>query len=169
MTSDPSPNELRITEIQEEVLAYWERIGAFEKSLSVRSGDKEAVFYDGPPFPTGQPHHGTVLVSFIKDMLARYLTMQGYCVPRVWGWDCHGLPIEVQVEKHLNLRDKCEIEERVGVAAFNQACRELVSKSNDSWRTYVREMARWVDYDHGYKTHGHPVHGECHKRLPEML
>ena len=110
------------------------------------------VFYDGPPFPTGKPHHGTVLVSFIKDMIARYWTMRGYSVPRVWGWDCHGLPIENQAEVRLGIEGKQVIENELGIAAFNDTCREIVSHNNEAWREYVAHMARWVDYDGAYKT-----------------
>ncbi len=146
-TLDRTPN---IPEVQSEVLKYWEDNKTFEKS--VNNSDKEKVFYDGPPFPTGKPHHGTVLVSFIKDMISRYLTMQGYSVPRQWGWDCHGLPIEVQAETALGITNKTEIENSIGVDKFNDKCHEIVSQNNDSWREYVREMARWVDYDNAYKT-----------------
>ncbi len=139
-----------IPAVQQEVLKFWEDDRTFEKSLENKKG--EIVFYDGPPFPTGKPHHGTVLVSFIKDMISRYFTMQGYSVPRQWGWDCHGLPIEVQAEGALGIENKTEIEKGIGVAKFNDKCREIVSQNNDSWRTYVREMARWVDYDNAYKT-----------------
>ena len=146
-TLERTPN---IAEVQKEILDYWEQEKTFEKSLEVSS--KEKVFYDGPPFPTGKPHHGTVLVSFIKDMVSRYLTMQGNCVPRQWGWDCHGLPIEVQAETALGITNKTEIESSIGVDNFNDKCREIVSNNNDAWREYVREMARWVDYDNAYKT-----------------
>ncbi len=140
-----------LPEIQEEVLSFWKENKVFEKSVEERKGD-EVVFYDGPPFPTGKPHHGTVLVSFIKDMIARYWTMRGYKVPRVWGWDCHGLPIENQAEQLLGINDKTVIEKELGIAAFNEKCREIVSSNNDAWREYVEEMARWVDYDNAYKT-----------------
>ena len=145
---DRAPN---IPEMQKEVLGFWKENKTFEKSLEKDSG-KEIVFYDGPPFPTGKPHHGTVLVSFIKDMISRYHTMQGYSVPRQWGWDCHGLPIEVMAENALGLTNKTEIESKIGVAAFNEKCREIVSANNDSWAEYVEEMARWVDYENSYKT-----------------
>ena len=145
---DRAPN---IPEMQKEVLGFWKENKTFEKSLSKENG-KEIVFYDGPPFPTGKPHHGTVLVSFIKDMISRYHTMQGYSVPRQWGWDCHGLPIEVLAEHALGLESKTEIESKVGVGPFNEKCREIVSQNNESWRQYVEEMARWVDYDNSYKT-----------------
>lgn len=138
-------------EIQPRVLDYWLKNHVFEKSLQ-GSKDKEVVFYDGPPFPTGKPHHGTVLVSFIKDMIARYWTMRGYKVPRVWGWDCHGLPIENQVEGLLGIKDKNEIERSIGIAQFNDKCFEVVSSNNEAWREYIYEMARWVDYDGAYKT-----------------
>lgn len=137
--------------IQEEMLDFWKKEKVFEKSVEERTGE-EVVFYDGPPFPTGKPHHGTVLVSFIKDMIARYQTMRGYRVPRVWGWDCHGLPIENQTETMLGIRDKNEIEKNLGIAKFNDTCFEIVSKNNESWKEYVEQMARWVDYDGAYKT-----------------
>ena len=145
---DRAPN---IPEMQSEVLEFWKQDKTFEKSL-VKDPSKEIVFYDGPPFPTGKPHHGTVLVSFIKDMISRYYTMQGYSVPRQWGWDCHGLPIEVMAENALGLTNKTEIESKVGVDVFNDKCFEIVSQNNESWREYVNEMARWVDYDNSYKT-----------------
>lgn len=137
--------------IQEEILGFWKRENIFEKSVEEKKGE-EVVFYDGPPFPTGKPHHGTVLVSFIKDMIARYWTMRGYRVPRVWGWDCHGLPIENQAEKQLGIDDKNEIERCLGIAKFNEKCYEIVSSNNESWKEYVEQMARWVDYDGAYKT-----------------
>lgn len=145
---DNNPN---FSKIQETILNYWEKDNTFEKSLKNKKKG-EVVFYDGPPFPTGKPHHGTVLVSFIKDMIARYWTMNDYSVPRVWGWDCHGLPTETQAEKLLNLTDKKQIETEVGVDKFNEKCYEVVSQNNDSWKEYVREMCRWVDYENAYKT-----------------
>jgi len=140
-----------IPEMQAEVLDFWKESNTFEKSLE-KNNDKEIVFYDGPPFPTNKPHHGTAHVSFMKDMIARYHTMQGYSVPRQWGWDCHGLPIEVIAEKELGLTSKTEIENKIGVKAFNEKCYSIVSQNNEAWREYVNEMARWVDYDNSYKT-----------------
>ena len=140
-----------LPKIQSDMLADWKASQVFEKS--VHNGQtEEVVFYDGPPFPTGIPHHGTVLVSFIKDLIARYHTMRGYSVPRVWGWDCHGLPIETQAEKALGIDSKTEIERSIGIGKFNDACRDIVSKNNETWREYVDQMARWVDYDGAYKT-----------------
>lgn len=146
LTSKPEINE-----IQTETLKFWNEKKIFPKSVASKLGE-EVVFYDGPPFPTGKPHHGTVLVSFIKDMIARYWTMKGHPVPRVWGWDCHGLPIENQVETLMDIRDKSEIEKNIGIDVFNDKCFGLVSNNNESWREYVEKMARWVDYDGAYKT-----------------
>ncbi len=140
-----------LPKIQQDVLKFWEENDTFKKSLK-KPDNKEVVFYDGPPFPTGKPHHGTVLVSFIKDMIARYWTMRGYKVDRQWGWDCHGLPIENQVETLLKIQSKLEIENNIGIDTFNNQCYNLVSESNEAWTDYVREMARWVDYDGSYKT-----------------
>jgi len=144
LTSKPD-----MSAIQNDMLAFWRKEGIFEKSVSEKKAG-EVVFYDGPPFPTGSPHHGTVLVSFIKDMIARYQTMKGFSVPRVWGWDCHGLPIENQAEKDLGINSKNEIEKDIG--RFNDACYDIVSSSNEAWREYVEQMARWVDYDGAYRT-----------------
>ncbi len=144
----PKPD---FSEIQPEILEFWKNNNTFEKSVS--QPDKgEIVFYDGPPFPTGKPHHGTVLVSFIKDMISRYWTMKGYSVPRVWGWDCHGLPIENQAEVQLGIDDKNDIEKKIGIGTFNDKCFEIVSSNNEAWKEYVEQMARWVDYDGAYKT-----------------
>ena len=140
-----------IQQLQADILAFWNENRLFEQSVDSKTGG-EVVFYDGPPFPTGKPHHGTVLVSFIKDMIARYWTMRGYSVPRVWGWDCHGLPIENQAEVRLGIEGKQVIENELGIAAFNDTCRDIVSQNNEAWKEYVAYMARWVDYDGAYKT-----------------
>ena len=141
--------------IQEDILKFWNDNNTFKKSLENKN-KREIVFYDGPPFPTGKPHHGTVLVSFIKDMIARYWTMNDHSVPRKWGWDCHGLPVETQAEKLLEITDKKEIENSVGIDKFNSCCHDIVSTNNDSWREYVTQMCRWVDYDNAYKTMNTP-------------
>ena len=140
-----------MNEIQNEILQFWKEDNTFVKSVD-KPHKGEVVFYDGPPFPTGKPHHGTVLVSFIKDMISRFQTMQGNKVARQWGWDCHGLPIEVQAEGLLGITDKSEIEKTIGVDKFNEKCREIVSSNDSSWKEYVENMARWVDYDNAYRT-----------------
>lgn len=141
---------IQFPEIERDILEHWKRNQIFEKSLRV--SDKELVFYDGPPFPTGAPHFGTIFVSILKDSLARFFTMAGYSVPRRWGWDCHGLPIENAVEKKLKIQDKTIIEKTMGVAAFNNECRKLVYDCNTSWKNYIRKIGRWVDYQNAYRT-----------------
>jgi isoleucyl-tRNA synthetase len=136
--------------IEEDVRRVWKSEGIFLQTLEKDAPEK--IFYDGPPFPTGTPHYGTVFVSILKDLWARYFTMRGFRVPRRWGWDCHGLPIETAVEKSFGITNKQEIEERIGVDRFNDACRSLVSEYNDSWETYIDRIGRWVDYSNAYRT-----------------
>jgi isoleucyl-tRNA synthetase len=136
--------------INQEILEKWSSEKTFEESLALH--DREMVFYDGPPFPTGAPHHGTIFVSILKDSLARFFTMQGANVPRVWGWDCHGLPIENAVEKQMGIENKSDIETKYSVAKFNEECRSFVSDCNDSWEEYITRIGRWVDYHNAYRT-----------------
>lgn len=138
-------------ELQQRLLDYWDEQQIFARSVALHP-EREKVFYDGPPFPTGSPHHGTVLVSVLKDLVARYWTMRGFSVPRRWGWDCHGLPIETQAEQLCGITEKTEILQRIGLANFNNACRTIVGNYNEAWRTYIREVGRWVDYDNAYRT-----------------
>ena len=110
---------------EEEILAFWEREGIFQQSLKKEAPKGDFIFYDGPPFATGLPHYGHILASTIKDAVPRYKTMQGYHVPRKWGWDCHGLPLENIIEKRLGLATKRDIE-ALGVEQFNEAARDAV-------------------------------------------
>lgn len=136
---------------EEEVLAFWRENKTFERSLEKDSPKGEFVFYDGPPFATGLPHHGSLLSSIIKDVIPRYKTMRGFRVRRRWGWDTHGLPIESLVEKELGLKTKKDIL-NIGVAKFNEAARSMVLKYVEDWKVYVERVGRWVDYDNSYKT-----------------
>ena len=119
------------------IVERWKRERTFDRCLERSQGKPEFIFYDGPPFATGSPHHGTLFISALKDMICRFKTMRGFYVPRMWGWDCHGLPIETIAEKNLGLKDKSEIESKVGVAAFNAECRRIVSDYDGNWRTYI--------------------------------
>ena len=119
----------------------------------------EYVFYDGPPFANGLPHYGHLLTGYVKDIVPRYQTMRGYKVERRFGWDTHGLPAELEVQRQLGITDKAQIEE-MGIEAFNDACRESVLKYTDEWREYVTRQARWVDFDNDYKTLDLDVHGD---------
>jgi len=136
---------------EEAVLAFWKERGIFEKTLEQDAPRGEFVFYDGPPFATGLPHWGSLLSSISKDVFGRYKTMRGYRVPRRWGWDCHGLPIEHMIEKKLGLKTKKDILE-LGIDRFNAEARAAVLRYADDWKKYVDRVGRWVDFDHSYKT-----------------
>lgn len=135
---------------EEKILKFWKENKIFEKSLE--KGGKEFVFYDGPPFATGLPHAGSLLSSIIKDVIPRYKTMRGFYVRRRWGWDCHGLPIENMIEKELGLKDKTEIEGKIGIKKFNETCRSAVLRYAHEWKRYIERVGRWVEYDNAYKT-----------------
>jgi isoleucyl-tRNA synthetase len=134
-----------------EVLEYWARDDTFRASITRRDGAPEYVFYDGPPFANGLPHYGHLLTGYVKDIVPRYRTMRGYKVERRFGWDTHGLPAELEVERQLGITDKSQID-AMGIAAFNEACRESVLRYTDEWQAYVTRQARWVDFDNDYKT-----------------
>jgi isoleucyl-tRNA synthetase len=136
---------------EEEILKFWKEKKIFEKSLDARKEAKLYSFFDGPPFATGLPHYGHILASTIKDLVGRYWTMKGYYVPRRWGWDCHGLPIENIIEKELNISGKKEIE-NIGIAKFNKACESSVLKYAKDWGEIIERIGRWVDFKHAYKT-----------------
>ncbi|MDP2684429.1 MAG: isoleucine--tRNA ligase [bacterium] len=138
-------------ENEKNILDFWDKDKTFEKSVSERPETKPYVFYDGPPFATGLPHYGHIVAGLMKDVVPRYWTMQGYRVERVWGWDCHGLPVENIIESDLGLKSKKEIEE-LGVDKFNEACRSAVLKYTEEWRKTVSRMGRWVDMENAYKT-----------------
>lgn len=145
------PSAVHFPDLERAVLELWDRLDAFPESVAMRPVDNEYVFYDGPPFPTGSPHFGTLLASVIKDMVPRYWTMRGYRVERRFGWDTHGLPIEMQVEKQLGISGPKEIAD-FGIDRFNEACRALVNTNTESWRRVIRRVGRWVDMDNDYKT-----------------
>ena len=137
--------------VEAEMSAYWDKINAFETSMKNRKNDKTFRFYDGPPFPTGSPHYGNLLAGVIKDIVPRYWTMRGYYVERRFGWDVHGLPIEMEVQKKLNLEDPQQIDE-YGIDKFNEACRSQVQTNTDNWEKITRKIGRWVDFENDYNT-----------------
>lgn len=134
------------------MLSFWNERSIFEKSVAKEAPRGEYVFYDGPPFATGLPHYGHIVASVIKDMVPRYFTMQGYSVPRRWGWDCHGLPIENIVEKELGTKRKKDIIEQVGIAKFNELCRSKVMTYADDWKKIIPRIGRWADMENPYFT-----------------
>lgn len=138
-------------QIEERILQIWDQDQAFPKSIEQREGQKAFTFYDGPPFATGLPHYGHLLAGTIKDIVPRYWTMRGYRIPRRFGWDCHGLPIESLIQNELKLSGVSEIQ-TYGEDRFNEACRGAVLKYTSEWEKTVRRMGRWVDFENDYKT-----------------
>jgi len=145
------PSNISFPATERAVMERWAERRAFERSIEQRPQDRQYSFYDGPPFATGLPHYGHLLVGTIKDVVARYWTMRGYRVERRFGWDCHGLPIEFEVEKQLGLNGRGDIEQ-YGVDKFNETCRSIVLRYANEWRDTVTRMGRWVDFDNDYKT-----------------
>ncbi|WP_278314906.1 isoleucine--tRNA ligase [Lolliginicoccus levis] len=146
--ADASP---RFPQLEKAVLSQWDAEGTFRRSIEQRADAPEFVFYDGPPFANGLPHYGHLLTGYVKDLVPRFQTMRGKKVERRFGWDCHGLPAEVEAEKQLGITHKSEIDS-MGIAEFNDACRTSVLRYTQEWRDYVTRQARWVDFDNDYKT-----------------
>ncbi len=147
----PVNPQVRFPAIENEVLAFWKENDIFRKSLDQTKGSDAYVFYDGPPFATGLPHYGHLLAGTIKDIVPRYWTMKGRHVPRRFGWDCHGLPVENELEKEFALSGKRDIE-KIGTHLFNEACRSIVLRYTSQWQTVVERMGRWVDFEDQYRT-----------------
>ena len=143
-----SPN---FPEMEKRVLEFWKKDGTFKKSIDQRGSKNEYVFYDGPPFANGLPHYGHLLTSCVKDIDARYRTMKGQRVERRFGWDCHGLPAEMESEKELGVSGRKAIED-FGIEKFNKHCRESVMKYTNVWQDYIGRAGRWVDFENDYKT-----------------
>jgi isoleucyl-tRNA synthetase len=141
----------KFVELEQAIIDTWQAEKTFERSVEQRSSDREFVFYDGPPFANGLPHYGHLITGDVKDAVPRYRTMRGYRVERRFGWDTHGLPVEMAAEKALGVSGRAAIT-AYGVDKFNAYCRSLVEDVADDWDTYVTRQARWVDMEHGYRT-----------------
>lgn len=139
-------------EYEKDLVAYWKQNDTFHKSIDNRSADNRFVFYDGPPFITGTPHHGTLLSSIIKDAIPRYQTMKGKRVDRRWGWDCHGLPAENFVEKKLGITDRRDIGTKINLADYINTARESMIQTGNLWEETIERVGRWVDFTGAYKT-----------------
>jgi len=142
----------RALEYEKDLVKYWKDSKTFEKSVEARSIENAYVFYDGPPFITGSPHHGTLLSSLVKDVVPRYQTMKGKRVERVWGWDCHGLPAENFVEKKLGITDRHDIGTKISLADYITTARESMVATGNLWESTIDRIGRWVDFKGGYKT-----------------
>ena len=139
-------------EYEKAITEWWKKNKVFEQSVENRPIDKSYVFYDGPPFITGNPHHGTLLSSIVKDAVPRYWTMNGYRVERRWGWDCHGLPAENFVEKQLGITDRRDIGTKWSLEDYIIKARESMVANSETWRSTIDRVGRWVDFDNCYRT-----------------
>ena len=148
---DKVPTDLKFVEREKEVEKFWEAEHIFEKSIKMREGCRPYVFYDGPPTANGKPHIGHVETRVIKDMIPRYRAMKGYMVPRKAGWDTHGLPVELEVEKKLGLDGKEQIEQ-YGLEPFIKECKESVWKYKGMWEDFSDTDGFWDDMDNPYVT-----------------
>lgn len=145
------PSHMNFPKMEEEILAHWDKNDVFAKSVDEKEPKDTYAFYDGPPFATGLPHHGHLLAGTIKDVVPRYWTMQGKKIQRRFGWDCHGLPIEFETEKRLELKGRKDILQ-FGVDKFNEECRSIVLRYTEEWQKTITRMGRWIDFDNDYKT-----------------
>ena len=147
----PEMGKADFPSLEARILERWATEGTFQASVDARSSDDEFTFNDGPPFANGLPHHGHLLTGYVKDVVPRYQTMRGKKVTRRFGWDCHGLPAEMEAEKELPVAGRASIID-YGIEAFNAHCRSSVLRYTDEWEQTVTRQARWVDFDHDYKT-----------------
>jgi len=143
--------QVEFPDVENEIVSFWKENRIFYRSLEESKDKKPFVFYDGPPFATGLPHYGHLLAGTLKDIIPRYWTMQGHYVERRFGWDCHGLPVENEMEKEFNVSGKRDIE-KLGVHLFNEACRSIVLRYTQQWQEVVERMGRWVDFNNQYRT-----------------
>ena len=167
-SADPYPEvpaQPRYSALEERTLAFWRQDRTFEASVELHAPETEFVFYDGPPFANGLPHYGHLLTGFVKDAVPRYQTMRGRRVERRFGWDCHGLPAEMEAEKELGVAGHRAVTE-YGIDRFNDYCRALVQRTTDAWERYVTRQARWVDFENDYRTMDLSLHGERPVGLP---
>ena len=142
----------RAAEYEKDWVQRWKEDDTFNKSVAQRPADNSWVFYDGPPFLTGTPHHGHLLVSTVKDTMGRFHTMKGQRVERRWGWDCHGLPAEVYVEKTLGISNKKEIGTKISVSDYVKECRAAMVRTGTEWEDTIERIGRWVEFKGAYKT-----------------
>ena len=149
--SETTNESFSFVNMEHDILKFWEQNQTFQKSLEQTKDNAPYIFYDGPPFATGLPHHGHLLAGTLKDIVPRYWTMKGRYVQRRFGWDTHGLPIEQEINKKLGMTAH-EALEKLGVAGYNQECRSIVNRYTSEWEQTVTRLGRWVDFENDYKT-----------------
>lgn len=150
-STETSDNQFSFVKAEHHVLSFWKEQDIFKKSLEKTANCPPYIFYDGPPFATGLPHHGHLVGSILKDIVPRYFTMKGFHVERRFGWDCHGLPIEHEIDKKLEMSAH-EAIEKLGVAGYNKECRSIVDRYTAEWEKTITRIGRWVDFENDYKT-----------------
>ncbi|KAK4529419.1 hypothetical protein CCYA_CCYA01G0276 [Cyanidiococcus yangmingshanensis] len=146
-----APENVNFALREEQVLSFWTQLRAFERSNAIAADRPLFTFYDGPPFATGLPHYGHLLAGTIKDTVTRYAYQTGHQVPRRFGWDCHGLPVEYEIDQKLGIRSREDVL-KIGVAAYNEECRKIVLRYSSEWEEIVKRMGRWIDFQNGYRT-----------------
>ena len=151
MTAEKEQKTFSFVEMEHEILDFWDQESIFQQSLKNTKDKKPYIFYDGPPFATGLPHHGHLVASTIKDVVPRYWTMKGRYVMRRFGWDCHGLPVEHEIDKKLGISAQDAINS-LGVRGYNDECRAIVQRYVSEWRQTITRIGRWVDFENDYKT-----------------
>ena len=150
-STNPTSDSFSFVDAEHAVLKFWESSDVFKQSLVQTENGAPYIFYDGPPFATGLPHHGHLVGSILKDAVPRYFTMKGRYVQRRFGWDCHGLPIEHEIDKSLGM-SSIEAVEKLGVKGYNDQCRGIVQRYTSEWQKTINRIGRWVDFDNDYKT-----------------
>lgn len=145
-------NQPNFPQLEEKVTKFWKENEIFEKSVTSKPETDPYVFVDGPPFVTGSPHYGSLLPSVAKDIIPRYWTMKGKRVRRVWGWDCHGLPVEEKINKKFGILSSVQLESEMGIDNYIVECRNWVNSCSNEWRWYIEKIGRWVDMDNAYYT-----------------
>lgn len=150
-TSNNNSESFSFVKAEHEVLDFWEKENVFQQSLEQSKDHPPYIFYDGPPFATGLPHHGHLVGSTLKDIIPRYYTMKGFYVQRRFGWDCHGLPIEHEIDKALGM-SASEAVEKLGIKGYNDQCRGIVQRYTTEWQKTITRIGRWVDFENDYKT-----------------
>ena len=143
--------EFSFVKSEHNVLEFWKNNKIFKKSLEKTKNSEPYIFYDGPPFATGLPHHGHLVGSILKDIVPRYFTMKGKYVERRFGWDCHGLPIEHEIDKEFKMSASDAVKE-FGIKKYNDECRGIVQRYTSEWEKTISRIGRWVDFENDYKT-----------------
>jgi len=151
MTTEVPPSHIDFPKAEEDVMELWNKLDAFATSLKQSKGKPKYSFYDGPPFATGLPHYGHILAGTIKDIVTRFAHGRGYHVERRFGWDTHGLPIEYEIDKKLGIKGPEDVA-KMGIEAYNNECRSIVSTYSGDWEKIIGRLGRWIDFKNDYKT-----------------